>query len=447
MNKMNPPPRNAVKPRHPRKPWLSLATAALIVTTVHADDLVEVYRTAVNNDPTLLGARAARGAADSRLRQAYAGFLPQADLSVHSAYSDRNVGDTSTDQNSNGYDLSMTVPLYHQDSYKKLSQAKAGIDQSAAELSATEANAIVRVAERYYTTLAAIDNLEFARAEKEAIGRQLEQTKQRFEVGLIAITDVHEAQAAYDQVVAGEILAQNELANSHEALREITGRYHDKLTPLGKDVALAPPQPNQIDAWVKRALENNNTVHSAAAAVDVARERMLEQRAGHMPTLDLTAEHSYLDDGGSIYNNQDVTENSVRLLFNLPLSRGGAVTARTQEQQQVYDQAKYALEAAKRTAQRQASDAYLAVVASISRTKALKQAVVSTQSALKAAEAGLEVGTRTTVDVLITRRELFRAQRDHSRARYDYVLNLFRLNEASGEMTVAELEQINKTMQ
>lgn len=436
-----------MKPRYTHKSWFSLATATLLITPVHADDLVDVYKTAVNNDPTLLGARAARGAADARLRLAYAGFLPQADLNVHSAYSDRNVGGTSTDQSNNGYDLSMTVPLFRLDTFKKLSQAKAGIEQSTAELSATEANAIVRVAERYYTTLAAIDNLEFARAEKEAVGRQLEQTKQRFEVGLIAITDVHEAQAAFDQVVASEILAQNELANSREALREITGRYHDKLTPLGKDMALIAPQPNQIDSWVKRALENNNTIHAFAAAVDVARESMLEQRAGHMPTLDITAEHSYLDDGGSLFNNQDVTENSVRLNFNLPLSRGGAVTARTQEQEQVYNQAKHALEAAKRNAQRQASDAYLAVVASISRTKALKQAVVSTQSALKAAEAGLEVGTRTTVDVLNTRRDLFRAQRDHSRARYDYVLNIFRLKEASGNMTVAELEQINKTMQ
>lgn len=436
-----------MKPRHTQFLRLTFLATAWVSTAVHADDLVEVYRTAVDNDPTLLGARAARGAADSRLRQAYAGFLPQADLSLQSNYTDRNVGDLSTDQTSNGYGLSVSVPLYHHDTFKKLSQAKSGIEQSTAELAATEANAIVRVAERYYATLAALDNLEFARAEKDAVGRQLEQTKQRFEVGLIAITDVHEAQAAYDQVVAGEILAQNELASSREALRELTGRYHDKLTPLAKDLTLAPPQPTQIDTWVKRALENNNTVQANTAAVDVARERMLEQRAGHMPTLDLNAEHSYQDDGGSLFNNQEITENSIRLLFNLPLSRGGAVTARVQEQEHVYDQAKYALEAAKRAAQRQASDAYLAVVASISRTKALKQAVVSTQSALKAAEAGLEVGTRTTVDVLNTRRDLFRAQRDHSRARYDYVLNLFRLKEASGNMTVAELEQINKSLQ
>lgn len=421
--------------------------ALFMATNTSAEDLVEVYRTAVNNDPTLLSARESRDIADARRRQAFADFLPQADASVHSGYVSREVGTISTDQNSNGYDLSLTLPIYHHDTFKRLNQANAGIEQSSAELAASEANLIVRVAERYFSTLAAADNLEFARAEKEAVGRQLDQTKQRFDVGLIAITDVHEAQAAFDQVVADEIVAQNELANSREALRELTGHYHDRLTPLGKDFTLATPQPNQVEAWVKRALDNNNNVHAAAAAVEAARERVQEQRAGHLPSVDLTAEHSYLDDGGNLYNNESVTENSVRLLFNLPLSRGGAVVARTKENAHLYAQAKYNLEAVKRSAQRQASDAFLAVVASVSRTKALKQAVVSTQSALKAAEAGLEVGTRTTVDVLNTRRDLFGAQRNHARARYDYVLNLFRLREAGGDLTFAEFEQINKSLQ
>lgn len=421
--------------------------AIFFAVSASAEDLVDVYRAAVENDPTLLSVREGRGIAEARRRQAFAGLLPQADASAHSAYTSREVGSISTDQDSNGYDLSLTLPIYHHDAFKRLNQADAGIEQSTAELAASEANLIVRVAERYFATLAAADNLEFARAEKEAVGRQLDQTKQRFDVGLIAITDVHEAQAAFDQVVADEIVAQNELANSREALRELTGRYHDQLTPLGKDFALAIPQPNQVDAWVKRALDNNNNVHAAAAAVEVARERVQEQRAGHLPAVDLTAEHSYLDDGGKLFNNEAVTESSVRLVFSLPLSRGGAVVARTQENAHLYAQSKYNLEAVKRGALRQASDAYLAVVASVSRTKALKQAVISTQSALKAAEAGLEVGTRTTVDVLNTRRDLFGAQRNHARARYDYVLNLFRLREAGGDLTVAEFEQINKSLQ
>ena len=283
------------------------------------------------------------------------------------------------------------------------------------------------------------------KSEIEANARQLEQTKQRFEVGLIAITDVHEAQAAHDLAVARKIVAQNDLASNIEALRELTGQYFDTFMGLAEEIPLTKPDPADPDVWAERALQNNFRIIAAQLSLESSKSEINRQQAGHLPTVDLIGRHSYRDDAGTSFGG-DSTDTSIILQLSVPLYRGGLTSAQIKEAQSGYNLQHAELAKIRRNVQRLTRDAYSSVVANISQVQALHQGIISTQSSLEASQAGLEVGTRTTVDVLNTRRELFRAQRDHARARYDYILSTLRLKEAAGSLTIDDIEHINSLL-
>lgn len=427
---------------------LSFAVFAALMSasSAHADNLLDVYWVAEKNDPILRSADSSRQVAKERYSQAFAGLLPNIQGSADGRNTRRAYGDIDDSNSNANFDVGLTQPVYRQETYKSLNVTNARIEQADAQFSATQRKLMTRVATAYFNVLAAADTLEFVVAEKEALTRQLDQTKQRFEVGLIAITDVHEAQAAYDLTVASEITAQNDLSNAREVLRELTGQYHDNLRPLG-EMAPAAPEPNDVAKWVDTALRTNFTVAAAQANVEAAREEQSRQRAGHMPYVDLIGNYSYSSDAGLTFQDEDLSVSTVMLKLTVPIYSGGAVSARTREAAYLYEQAKDTLEQARREAQRNVSAAFLNVNATIARIKALGQAVISTESALKASEAGLEVGTRTTLDVLNTRRELFRARRDLARARYDHLLSVLQLKEAAGTLSMADFEQTNALLQ
>lgn len=427
--------------------WICLAGLAAVLSTapVAADNLLDVYWIAEKNATDLLRADAERQAARQRHRQSLAGLLPQIGATVNAGAARTQVGDLSSSGASAGYDVNLRQPIYRHQSYKQMDQTEAAVRQADALFDTARLNLIVRVAERYFAVLAAMDNLEFTRAEKEAIGKQLEQTKQRFEVGLIAITDVYEAQAAFDTATASEIDAENLVYNTREQLRELTGQFHEDLRPLG-ELNTVLPTPADVNHWITKALEDNPSIKAAQAAVDASRSNIAVQRAGHFPYLDVLGSHSYTNDAGINANNEDSTTSRVLLQLTVPLYSGGGVMASTREAELLYEQSRQSLEAQNRNVQRQVSAAFLNVNASVSRVKALAQALISNESALAASEAGLEVGTRTTVDVLVTRRSVYAAKRDHSRARYDYVLNHLRLLEAAGSLSMADIEQVNGTL-
>lgn len=428
-----------------RLAFLPAVGLLLLAQPLHADSLTDVYALAQQHSPQLQAASAASVASAQRKRQALAQFLPQARFGANLSAAWQQTGSLSQNVNSSGYSLNLTQPVYYQERFHQYAQADSRLAQSEAELEAARRELLLTVAERYFEVLAAIDNREFTSAEKQAIGRQMEQTKQRFDVGLIAITDVHEAQAAFDLAVAQEIEAENLLASAREGLRELTGQYHNNLSALTDNVPLVSPEPADIQKWIDTALRQNYRLQAVQYGVDAAREEIRSQRAGHFPTVDVVAGHDYSAEGGLRIGAGDgsFTNTSISLQLNLPLYSGGATVARTKEAEALYDQASASLEEQRRAIQRRTSESYLKIFTTISRVKALKQALTSTQSALTASEAGLEVGTRTTVDVLNTRRDLFRARRDHARARYDYVLNTLRLKEAAGQLALAELQQVN----
>lgn len=418
-----------------------------------AIDLTGVYRLAEQQDPEIAQAAAARDAAIEAKPQSRALLLPTATVNASMAKNQQEVLSSSgitpvgkSNYDTTGYGLTVNQPLFHYDSIKRLSQANKILARAEADYGAAQQALILRVAENYLEALAAKDNLAFAQAEKNATERQLEQTRQRFEVGLVAITDVHEAQAAYDLVTAQEIDAENLLSSRFEALREITGEYHDTLALLSEDLPLNSPQPEDIGLWQQRALQQNLPLLSARLQAEATQDEIAINRAGHYPTLDLSASYDYNDSEGGAFGGREIEDTQVLARLTIPLYQGGAVNSQTREAIARYTQAKEILEQQQRATLRQARDGYRNVIAAIRRVTALQQAVISAESALTATEAGLEVGTRTTVDVLNVRRNLFRAQRDMARSRYEYILQTLRLKQASGQLNTQDIIEFNQWM-
>lgn len=420
-------------------------------TSVLAENLGDIYQLAKQNDPQYKAAKAGYLADIETRSQAKSALLPQINATVHKTdHSDESIvpaPGSTIDYDSSGYTLSLNQSIYHHEYYLQLDQADAAVARAAAQLSEAEQALIVRVAEQYFDVLAAIDNRVFATAEKKAIGEQLEQAKQRFNVGLIAITDVHEAQAGYDQSVAQDILAENQLAIAREALRELTGQSHEQLQPLGENNPLVIPEPQDVNKWVEMGLSQNLPLKISQKNLDIARDEVSRQRAGHYPTIDLVAARTKTDvEDGPLGTTED-EDTSISLQLNVPIFSGGNTSSKTREAAHRYQQAKENHEKIRRETERLARNAYLSVVANISGVKALRQALASSSIALEATQAGFEVGTRTAVDVLNSQRELFRAKRNYAKARYDYILETLRLKQAAGLLGEQDLFLINNWLE
>lgn len=430
-----------------------LCCLSICTTSAGAVDLVQVYAQAETSDPPYKQAVAAYHAVREAKPQAWAQLMPVLSLNAHTATNDQDIstaggvgvsGEVSF--NTHGYSLDISQPVFRYDRFLALGQADSQIQQAEAQLNAAQQDLIIRVSERYFEVLAAIDNLDFVRAEKISLQRQLEQARQLFEVGLTAITDVQEAQAGYDRSVANEILAENAIDNAREALFEITGEYQTGLTPLGENMPLVSPQPEIIEEWSRISQEQNMRVIASRHELETARQAIKVQQSGHLPTLDIVASKGYESSGGRFGGTQ-VDATSIGLELNMPLFQGGLVNSRTREARHLYDQALERLEQQFRAAQRQTREAYLGVVSGVSQVKALDQAVTSSRTALLATEAGFEVGTRTAVDVVASQGVLLQSKREYARARYDYILNTLRLKQAAGTLAPEDLKEINSWLE
>ncbi|MCK5649052.1 MAG: TolC family outer membrane protein, partial [Gammaproteobacteria bacterium] len=303
---------------------------------------------------------------------------------------------------------------------------------------------IIRVANAYFNTLSAIDFVTFSKSEKKAIGRQLDQAKRRYEVGIIAITDVHEAQAGYDNANAQVIRAENEVLIAKEFLRELAGQYIENVSPLAAKIPLDPPAPENIQHWVDQSLIGNYTLLAAREDTYAQKENIELQRSGHYPTLGLKASYGYNSFNGptsSFANNYN--ESEIGLNLSIPIYEGNAVTSRTKQAQYDFHSSQDAYNQVRNDTERNTRSSYLNVISEVSRVQALHQAVISNESALKATEAGFEVGTRTIVDVLNVQRDLFRAKQEYSDSRYTYILNTLRLKQASGDLARVDIETVN----
>ncbi|HTT07736.1 MAG TPA: TolC family outer membrane protein [Gammaproteobacteria bacterium] len=440
-----------------RLQWLLFVFCLAGSPALIAEDLRQVYQRAEGQDPQFQGVQATYEAVLESRPQARAQFLLP-NLSINSNFSQHDqgislgnqsiCGNGPTDANcsfvTRGYSINLTQPVYHYDKYLQFRQTDDRIRQAQLDVDAARQDLIVRISGRYFDVLAALDNLEFAGAEKNALARQLEQAQQRFNVGLIAITDVQEAKAGYDQSVADEIAAQKQLDDARQALREFAGEIEDHLASLSDKMPLITPEPADIEQWTNTALKQNFSLASAQAATRIAEQEIEVQRAGHYPTLDVVGSHGNTISGGGRFGDTDTVDSAIGMEMNLPIYEGGFVQSRTREAEHRHEAAVDQEEQQRRSVIRTCRDAYRGVISGISRIQALQQAVVSQQTALEATEAGFEVGTRTTVDVVTQERQLFAAKRDYARARYDYIVSTLQLKQAAGTLTPADLDTINQ---
>ena len=416
-----------------------------------ATDLLQVYREALTQDAAFQAAKSAQIAGQEKLAQGRALFLPSINLSANTTLNEVDTQYRSTSifssgnkkYNSHGYTVSLNQPLYRAQNYATYAQAKYSVEQVNALYITAQQDLAVRVAQAYFDVLLAQYNVTLAQAQQESIGEQLAQAKRNFEVGTSTITDTHDAQARFDLTIAQEIAAQNELEIKRRSLQQIINRQPDELVTVKGEVPLVSPEPNSMDAWVEKALAQNPETQIAKAAYDIAVEEVRKAHGGHLPTLDLVATYGDNTQGGGNFGGSVQIAKTIGLQMNLPIFAGGAASSKVREAVANQEKARHELDQAQRKVALQARSAYLGVTSGIAQVKALQQAVISNQSSLDSTKLGLEVGVRTSVDLLNARQLLFSARRDLAQALYGYIVSRLKLEASAGDLNDADVSQVN----
>ena len=431
----------------------------------NAASLLEIYKQALQSDPQIHEAEARRLAALESKPQARGAYLPQVTLDGTYTKSERSgptsqfnpitgefeVFDATIETDTEFWGATLRQSVFRWDQVVNLKRADKQVARAEAVRESAQQDLIIRVAQRYFDVLAAEDRLRSIHADRQAIARRLEQAKQSFEVGLIAITDVQESQAAYDQSVADEIAAKRSLATAREFLREITGDYVSNLSAPKPDFPLRAPEPGNERDWVDLSMSQNLNLVASRLDEQLARDEISFRRTGHYPTLDLVvrtteskSDQTVTTALGTQSERLTNPNDSIALQLSVPIFSGGGTSSRVREAVYLHRASREQLQRVTRETERQARDTYLGVQSEMSRVQALKQAVASSRTALEATQAGFDVGTRTIVDVLNSQFALFAAMTRYEQARYDYILNTLRLKQAAGTLQVQDLEEIDK---
>ncbi|WP_438984145.1 TolC family outer membrane protein [Aequoribacter sp.] len=454
---------------------LTSTFAALVfsATVSHAQSLQDIYELALENDAQLKAYAAQFRADREQETLAKSALLPQ----VGASY-DYNETETSTvanslvgldangngiieeiesfsDTTSKGYTVSLSQALFDLPAWFTFQASKSLSEQAEATFAAQQQDLIVRVSEAYFGVLRAKDNLEASKAQERALERQLEQTQQRFEVGLIALTDVHEAQAAFDLARVGRLTDENRLDVALENLSVLTNVEHERLFTLSSDFPVAPPEPADRAAWVDFALENNLQLKASRLGETAAQQNAKAKRLEHAPTISGSFSTSDFETEGvsrqdSIFNvppRSDREQDVVRLRLEVPLFAGGAISANRRRAAEQFNAARESRIGLQRNTIAQTRALHMTVLSDAARVKARAQAIVSSKSALEATQAGYNVGTRNVVDVLNAQNALYAAERDYANTRYDYVLNQLRLKQQAGLLSPKDVADLSKYLE
>jgi outer membrane protein len=424
-----------------------------------AEDLLQIYREAVANDPTLGSARATWEATQEVVPQARAGLLPSVTLqgnANHQNFHERLHTDPSlsfTEQfPAYNYTVSASQPLYRKQNSVALDQAKQTVTQSDFVLGSARQDLIVRVAQAYLDILLARFNIELTESQKAAVSENLAQAKRNFEVGTATITDTNDAQAKYDQIVAQEISTRNDLDNKIAALRAIIGRQPRELKRFGGAFSPQLPTPNTLEEWIGAAVRDNPQVRIAQTNFDIATLEVDKQRAGHYPTLDLVASFNQGYAGGSTSTSLssaaafDSRLGLIGVQLNLPLYLGGSIDSRVRQAVSNLENTRQNLEAARRSAQLSAQTAFTGVTSGVAQVNAFDQAVKSAQVSYDSTKLGLEVGVRTNLDVLNQQQQVFQTRFNLAQSYYNFVISGLRLKQAVGTLSDADVEELNRAL-
>lgn len=420
-----------------------------------AENLLQVYQQARLSNPDLRASAADRDAAFEKINEARSPLLPQLGLGADYTYNSGYRDNSGLHSNTTSASLQLTQTLFDMSKWRALTLQEKAAGIQDVTFQTDQQTLILNTASAYFKVLNAIDVLSYTQAQKEAIYRQLDQTTQRFNVGLVAITDVQNARSQYDTVLANEVTARNNLDNAVEELRQVTGNYYPELASLNVD-SFKTDKPQAVNALLKEAENRNLTLLQARLSQDLAREQIRQAQDGHLPTLDLTASTGVSDTSysgsktrgatGSQYDDSNMGQNKVGLSFSLPIYQGGMVNSQVKQAQYNFVGASEQLESAHRSVVQTVRSSFNNINASISSINAYKQAVVSAQSSLDAMEAGYSVGTRTIVDVLDATTTLYNAKQQLANARYNYLINQLNIKSALGTLNEQDLVALNNTL-
>jgi len=422
-------------------------------TTAIAEDLLKVYRLALDNDPTYQAAKFQYTATTEVMPQARAGLLPDLAFEAERIETQQDIRSSDNTYYASGdtrfptdnLTLSLTQPVFRYSSWIEYQQSKLAVQQAETELSSAQQQLIIDVAGAYFSVLATKDNLDYARTEKAAVGQQLEFTKIRTRTGIARATDLYDAEARFALSESREIEAQFALDDSYQALREHTNQPITQLTAVRESMPLIAPNQADLEQRIKTALEQNLVLEARRLSLDVAKQEVDRQKAGHMPTLDLVATANRRNTDGSLLGGgSEVETTDVLLRFSLPLYQGGRVQSKMRQAVNMREKSTREMEAERRKVMCETRAAYLGVLSGIKKVEALNQAIVSQQSAMEVKTAGLRAGVNTLLEVLDAQRDLYFARGDYSKARYDYLLSTLKLKQATGSLSMRDMEEINR---
>ena len=410
---------------------------------VNADTLKQVYETAKYKDPVILKSKAEYDVFSEQINESKAALLPQIGFGLEA---NRLISTKDTKDYTNfGAGIDLTQSLYNGSYWKSADISEKQATQYATIYGYAAQTLLYRAAVAYFDVLRADEAVKSVEANKRSVERQLEQTKQRFDVGLIAITDVHEAQAEYDRTVADLITAKNTLANNYYLLRELTGEDVKQVAYLNTDTFEPQALEGDVKNWRNKALEHNLDLHAKRIAKELAKMNIELEETGYTPTLDFTANLDYdnFDYDNASSSSYSGTSAVFGLSLDVPIYTGGAITSRVKQAQYSYVMASQDLVSTFRSTEADINSGYNNVQASVSSIRAYEQTVISSQSALDAAQASFEVGTRTIVDVLDATRSLYESENLLANARYDYIINMIQLKLSAGTLSEQDIFDIS----
>ena len=413
----------------------------------YSQDLLDIYKLALANDPDYKITDFNRQATIEIKSQNIAQMLPNIGVNIQSgrvhfdAQKTYYLGQGGQLYWEHSFGLDINQPVFNWSHWIQLEQSDLKIAQAQAEQQASYQALITRTVSTYFKVLAAHDMLEFSRAEKTAIERQLARTKARYQAGLSIMPDVYEAQAGYDRSLASEIEAQKQLDDALEQLRQITGATTLELCPLLPAIPLKQPDPENLLSWANHAETYNFAVVAQFNKTKLAQKNIEWQQSKHLPTIDLTAQFQIVDSNNPFGFRGDAFGFGLQL--NIPLFEGGATESHARQAHYEYETAKEELITIKRSVDHTLKDAYRSVLANINKANALQATTQSAELAVRAAETGLNAGLRTMVDVLNEQRDLYKAKSAYAQSRYDYLISAIKLKEAMGTLGEEDVAQLN----
>ena len=423
---------------------------ALSLSSSHAEDLVEIYEVALKNDPELLAAESSHKATMQKYPIARSLLLPNLNFSATSKRTRESIegsvygrSSSSSQFTTDEYSIKLKQPLYRRDLFALLEKSEFEVAKSLAERDSARQDLIVRVAENYFNILDAIDNIEYTVSEKNAIKAQLEEAKKRFEVGLIAITDLADAQASYDLSATRVIEAESLSDLEKESLYILTGKSFNHFSPLTFDIKVKNPDPNNIKDWEKFAIKQNLELLASMRAHDIATSNLKYERSKHYPTLDIYGAITETDKGGGSSGAFESNNDYIGIQLNIPIFLGGNTHYSNKQAAYLEEKTMYDVLKKKREIIRDTRQAFLKLKSSISKVKASKKALESNELSVKYNKAGFEVGTRSTTDVLLALKDLFKAKKNYSKAKYEYLIGKLKLKKSIGVLSIQDLKIIN----